>query len=100
MFYYYLILQVFSANIISLEPLYIPRKMRYILRNVKYNQLILLDLKGRRELLNRLPRHAGFDPVFSVFLDSRLRGNDNWQVFNRRVNISRFLILKYAKKMT
>jgi hypothetical protein len=29
-------------------------------------------------------RHAGLDPASSVFLDSRLRGNDNRDVSNRR----------------
>ena len=36
--------------------------------------------------LNRQPRHAGLDPASSVFMDSRLRGNDNRGVFNRRSN--------------
>ena len=33
-------------------------------------------------------RHAGLDPASSVFLDSRLRGNDNLRVFIRRSNIT------------
>ena len=37
--------------------------------------------------LNSQLRHAGLDPASSVFLDSRLRGNDNRGVFNRRSNI-------------
>ena len=36
-----------------------------------------------------LLRHAGLEPTSSVFLDSRLRGNDNFQVFNCRSNINR-----------
>jgi hypothetical protein len=31
-------------------------------------------------------RHAGLDPASSVLLDSRLRGNDNLQIFIRRSN--------------
>ncbi len=38
--------------------------------------------------LNSQLRHAGLDPASSVFLDSRLRGNDNRGVFNRRSNIN------------
>ncbi len=37
--------------------------------------------------LNSQLRHAGLDPEPSVFLDSRLRGNDNCRVFNRRSNV-------------
>ncbi len=36
--------------------------------------------------LNRQLRLAGLDPASSVFLDSRLRGNDSRRVFNRRSN--------------
>jgi hypothetical protein len=36
--------------------------------------------------LNSQLRHAGLDPASSVFLDSRLRGNDELRVFNRRSN--------------
>ena len=31
-------------------------------------------------------RHAGLDPASSVFLDSRLRGNDSFKLFNCRSN--------------
>jgi hypothetical protein len=42
--------------------------------------------------LNSQLRHAGRDPASSLFLDSRLRGNDNPRVFNCRSN-------KYRKYM-
>jgi hypothetical protein len=35
------------------------------------------------------PRHAGLDPASSLFLDSRLRGNDNCGVFTHRINMKK-----------
>ena len=39
--------------------------------------------------LNSQLRHAWLDPASSLFLDPRLRGNDNQRVFNRRSNNKR-----------
>ena len=36
--------------------------------------------------LNTQTRHAELDPASSVFLDSRLRGNDSLKLFNCRSN--------------
>ena len=46
-------------------------------------QIIVLLLTWQ---LNSSTRHAGLDPASSAFLDSRLRGNDSFKVFNCRSN--------------
>jgi prepilin-type N-terminal cleavage/methylation domain-containing protein len=47
--------------------------------------------------LNSQVRHAGLDQASSVFLDSRLRGNDILRVFIRRSNIWGFLVYMFKK---
>jgi hypothetical protein len=45
--------------------------------------------------LNSQLRHAGRDPASSLFLDSRLRGNDNPRVFNCRSNKDLLPFIRY-----